>query len=117
MDREKFKKFTKFYVDNEECQEKVRELRGNDEAISAYLKSIGHEISASDLHEFRRTIVEFIRKNILHESDDISDEDLAHVAGGFIFKAPDTLFNAPEKIVQKSDDVSDKDLGTVGVRC
>ena len=64
MTRECLEKFAKYYKENKECQEKIKELRGDDEALSAYIKSIGFDFSAEDMQKQRERAIKLLKEDV-----------------------------------------------------
>ncbi|MGE4267221.1 MAG: Nif11-like leader peptide family RiPP precursor [Deferribacterales bacterium] len=74
------KNFMRFSGSNEDVKRKLAELGfGDPQAVVSYAKELGYEFSEKDLDEFS--------KQLLDKSEELSDEDLEKVAGGFTLVA------------------------------
>jgi predicted ribosomally synthesized peptide with nif11-like leader len=73
-------RFVQLVGENKEIAEKVREISfGDPKAIIAYAKDLGFEFDEKDLEEFGG--------NVLGQSDELSEEELEMVSGGFFWDA------------------------------
>ncbi|MGE4267220.1 MAG: Nif11-like leader peptide family RiPP precursor [Deferribacterales bacterium] len=71
------KSFMRFSGGNEDVKRRLAELGfGDPQAVVNYAKELGYEFSEKDLDEFS--------KQLLDKSEELSDEDLEKVAGGFL---------------------------------
>ncbi|HUM59485.1 MAG TPA: Nif11-like leader peptide family RiPP precursor [Bacillota bacterium] len=70
-------RFVQLVGENKEIAEKVQEISFDDpKAIIAYARDLGFEFDEKDLEEFGG--------NMLERSDELSEEELEMVAGGFV---------------------------------
>ena len=69
--------FVQLVGENKEIAEKMQEISFDDpKAIIAYAKDLGFEFDEKDLEEFGG--------NMLEQSDELSEEELEMVSGGFV---------------------------------
>lgn len=70
-------RFVQLVGENKEIAEKMQEISFDDpKAIIAYAKDLGFEFDEKDLEEFGG--------NMLEQSDELSEEELEMVSGGFV---------------------------------
>jgi predicted ribosomally synthesized peptide with nif11-like leader len=70
-------RFVQLIGENKEIAEKVQEISFDDpKAIISYAKDLGFEFDEKDLEEFG--------SNVLGQSDELSEEELEMVSGGFV---------------------------------
>ena len=71
MSRESLEKFFQLIAENKECKSKAESFDGNADALAAYARELGYDISAAELREYREQAQQLIKSRMqkLQESE------------------------------------------------
>ena len=64
MSREGFEGFSRHLTENPECQAKAKGFGGDVDALSAYARELGYNISSEELREYQQQVQKFVQSKI-----------------------------------------------------